>query len=58
VINPAFTFYTRARYYDFDADYLIEMESQVRHYNLYTASSAATLDAAVSRCEDKPPSGP
>jgi hypothetical protein len=33
---PATT--TRARY-DFDSDYLIEMEPHVRHYNLYTATS-------------------
>jgi hypothetical protein len=31
--------YTRARYYDFDSDYLIEMEPHVRHFNLYTATS-------------------
>ncbi len=30
--------YTRARYYDFDPDFLIEMEPYVRHYNLYTAT--------------------
>jgi hypothetical protein len=28
--------YTRARYYDFDSDFLIEMEP---HYNLYTATT-------------------
>ena len=31
--------YTRAHYYDFDTDYLIEMEPRVRHYDLYTATS-------------------
>jgi hypothetical protein len=30
--------YTRARYYDFDSDFLIELEPYVRHYNLYTAT--------------------
>jgi hypothetical protein len=30
--------YTRARYYDFDPDFLIEMEPHVRHYNLYTTT--------------------
>ena len=31
--------YTRARYYDFDPDFPVEMEPHVRHYNLYTAAS-------------------
>ena len=29
--------YTRARYYDFDPNFLIEMEPNVHHYNLYPA---------------------
>jgi hypothetical protein len=31
--------YTRAKYYVFDSDYLIEMEPHVRHYDLHTATS-------------------
>jgi hypothetical protein len=31
--------YTRARYYDFDPDFLIEMEPHVRHYNLHSATT-------------------
>jgi len=31
--------YTRARYYDFDPDFLIGMEPHARHYNLYTATT-------------------
>jgi hypothetical protein len=31
--------YTRARYYNFDSDFLIKMEAHVRHYNLDTACS-------------------
>jgi len=27
--------YNRAKYYDFDSDYLIEMEPYVRHYDAY-----------------------
>lgn len=30
---------SRARYYDFDSNYLIEMEPPVRHYDLYSATS-------------------
>ena len=29
--------YELARYYDFDPDYLIEMEPRVRHYEVLTA---------------------
>jgi hypothetical protein len=32
--------YSRARYYDFDPDFLIEMEPHVRHYNLHSATTA------------------
>ena len=43
--SPATT--TRARY-DFDSDYLIEMEPHVRHYDLYCATSPdPSLLAAV-----------
>ena len=28
--------YARAKYYDFDARYLIEMEPHVRHYSVYS----------------------
>jgi len=31
--------YTRARYYDFDPSFLIEMEPHVHHYNLDTAAT-------------------
>jgi hypothetical protein len=31
--------FSRARYYDFDPDYLIEMEAGVRHYELYSETS-------------------
>jgi hypothetical protein len=34
--------YTRARYYDFDPDFLIEMEPTVRHYNLHSAPTLVT----------------
>jgi hypothetical protein len=27
--------YSLAKYYDFDSDYLIEMEARVRHYDVY-----------------------
>jgi len=30
--------YNRAKYYDFDSDYLIEMEPYVRHYDAYSES--------------------
>jgi hypothetical protein len=29
-----------AKYYDFDSDYLIEMETRVRHYEVYSATPA------------------
>ena len=31
--------YSLAKYYDFDADYLIEMEARVRHYDVYPETS-------------------
>src|ERR1700737_1798530 len=31
--------YSMAKYYDFDSDYLIEMETRVRHYEVYSDSS-------------------
>jgi heme-degrading monooxygenase HmoA len=31
--------YERAKYYDFDPSYLIEMEARVRHYEVYSDSS-------------------
>jgi hypothetical protein len=33
--------YSMAKYYDFDSDYLIEMEARVRHYEIYSESSPA-----------------
>lgn len=35
--------YSMAKYYDFDSDYLIEMESGVRHYELHSLTSPAPL---------------
>jgi hypothetical protein len=32
--------FSMAKYYDFDSDYLIEMEAGVRHYEVYTEISA------------------
>ena len=32
-----------AKYYDFDSDYLIEMEARVRHYEIYSESFARPL---------------
>jgi hypothetical protein len=32
--------FSRAKYYDFDSDYLIEMEAGVRHYEVYSETSA------------------
>jgi hypothetical protein len=32
--------YSMAKYYDFDSDYLIEMEARVRHYEVYSKTSA------------------
>jgi hypothetical protein len=31
--------YSLAKYYDFDSDYLIEMEARVRHYDVYPETS-------------------
>ena len=31
--------YSMAKYYDFDSDYLIEMEARVRHYEVYSETS-------------------
>ena len=31
--------HSMAKYYDFDADYLIEMEARVRHYEVYSQTS-------------------
>jgi hypothetical protein len=31
--------YSLAKYYDFDSDYLIEMEPRVRHYDVYPETS-------------------
>ena len=31
--------YSLAKYYDFDSDYLIEMEARVRHYDVYAETS-------------------
>jgi hypothetical protein len=33
-----------AKYYDFDSDYLIEMEARVRHYEVYSETSPDPLD--------------
>jgi hypothetical protein len=35
--------YNLAKYYDFDPGYLIEMEAQVRHYEIYPETSADQL---------------
>ncbi len=35
--------YSMAKYYDFDSDYLIEMEACVRHYEVYSDSSQDPL---------------
>jgi hypothetical protein len=32
--------FNMAKYYDFDPDYLIEMEARVRHYEVYSETSA------------------
>jgi hypothetical protein len=32
--------FSMAKYYDFDSDYLIEMEARVRHYEVYSEGSA------------------
>ena len=34
--------YSMAKYYDFDSDYLIEMEPGVRHYDVHSQISLAT----------------
>jgi heme-degrading monooxygenase HmoA len=31
--------YSLAKYYDFDSDYLLEMEARVRHYEVYPETS-------------------
>jgi hypothetical protein len=31
--------YSLAKYYDFDSDYLVEMEARVRHYDVYPETS-------------------
>jgi hypothetical protein len=31
--------YSLAKYYDFDSDFLIEMEARVRHYDVYPETS-------------------
>jgi hypothetical protein len=35
--------FSMAKYYDFDSDYLIEMEARVRHYEVYSESSAIVV---------------
>jgi hypothetical protein len=35
--------YSMAKYYDFDSDYLIEMEVRVRHYEVYSETSPDPL---------------
>jgi heme-degrading monooxygenase HmoA len=32
--------FSMAKYYDFDSEYLIEMETRVRHYEVYSDASA------------------
>jgi hypothetical protein len=31
--------FSMAKYYDFDSDYLVEMEARVRHYEVYSETS-------------------
>ena len=31
--------FSLAKYYDFDSDYLVEMEARVRHYDVYPETS-------------------
>src|ERR1035438_3887508 len=35
--------YSRAKYYDFDSDYLIKMEPGVQHYEVHSQTSPAPL---------------
>jgi hypothetical protein len=35
--------YATAKYYDFDPEYLIEMEPGVRHYEMYSETAAGAL---------------
>src|SRR6266853_3192459 len=35
--------YSMAKYFDFDSNYLIEMEARVRHYEVYSETSPAAL---------------
>jgi hypothetical protein len=37
--------YNMAKYYDFDSNYLIEMEPSVRHYEVYSETSPDPLNS-------------
>ena len=41
--------YSLAKYYEFDRDYLIEMEARVRHYEVYADSSLGSFQPALGR---------
>jgi heme-degrading monooxygenase HmoA len=41
--------YDMAKYYDFDCDYLIEMEPHVRHYEVYSDRSSDPFRPALER---------
>jgi heme-degrading monooxygenase HmoA len=43
--------YERAKYYDFDARYLTEMEARVRHYEVYSDSSPESGGPTRGRSE-------
>ena len=41
--------YSLAKYYDFDSDYLIEMEARVRHYEVLQDSSPDPFSPATQQ---------
>ena len=47
-----------AKYYDFDSDYLIEIEPRVRHYKIHSQASLPTRSEQCSMAILKPAQKP
>lgn len=50
--------YNMAKYYDFDSDYLIEIEPRVRHYKIHSQASLPTRSEQCSMAILKPAQKP
>jgi heme-degrading monooxygenase HmoA len=45
--------YSMAKYYDFDPEYLIEMESRVQHYEVYSQHSPDSFESTGEREDER-----